>query len=133
MTEHASIVSRHGPAPTAAYPHAHVFGRKVWITAEAGRDPTSGEMVAGGPECQMNQAISNLAVILDECSSSLAHVIRTQIMYLHPDDLDALVRAYELRFTAPLPARTAFGVSFLAEEPGTELIRVQIDCVAKLV
>ena len=34
--------------------------------------------------------------------------------------------------TAPLPVRASWGVKFLAAEPGTELVRVQIDCVASV-
>jgi hypothetical protein len=37
---------------------------------------------------------------------------------------------YARRFVAPLPVRTTWGVKFLAAEPGTEVVRVQIDCLA---
>ena len=37
---------------------------------------------------------------------------------------------YAQRFGVPLPVRTAWGVKFLAAEPGTEVVRVQIDCLA---
>jgi 2-iminobutanoate/2-iminopropanoate deaminase len=104
----------------------------VWVTAQAGRDPKSGELVHGGMEGQMDQAISNLEAILGECGSSLDRVIRTQIMYTDPADVDAMDAAYARRFRAPLPVRTSWGVKFLAAEPGREIVRVQIDCVADL-
>lgn len=81
---------------------------------------------------QMDQAISNLKAILEECGSSLEQVIRTQIMYTDPADVEAMDAEYERRFRAPLPVRTSWGVKFLAAEPGTELVRVQIDCVAEV-
>jgi len=104
----------------------------VWVTAQAGRDPGNGELVEGGMSGQMDQAISNLRAILEECGSSLEQVIRTQIMYTDPADVEAMDAAYARRFSAPLPVRTSWGVKFLAAEPGTELVRVQIDCVAEV-
>jgi 2-iminobutanoate/2-iminopropanoate deaminase len=127
---HRGIVSRRGPQPTGSYPHAHVHGNMVWLTAQAGRDPSNGELVGGGMEGQMDRAISNLEAILEECGSSLDRVIRTQIMYTNSSDVEAMDKVYERRFHAPLPVRTSWGVKFLAAEPGTEIVRVQIDCVA---
>ena len=132
MSSHKGIVSRRGPQPTGSYPHAHVHGNMVWVTAQAGRDPDNGELVEGGMKGQMDRAISNLEAILDECGSSLERVVRTQIMYTDPSDVEAMDAAYARRFHAPLPVRTSWGVKFLAAEPGTELVRVQIDCVAEL-
>ncbi len=130
MASHRGVVTRRGPQPTGSYPHAHIQGGMVWVTAQAGRDPHSGELVPGGMEGQLDQAIDNLAAILDECGSSLDRVVRTQIMYTDAADEDVIDAVYARRFGAPLPARTTWGVRFLAAEPGAEVVRVQIDCVA---
>lgn len=132
MSSHQGIVSRRGPQPTGSYPHAHVHGGMVWVTAQAGRDPTGGELVEGGMAGQMDRAISNLQAILEECGSSLDRVVKTQIMYTDPSDVPAMDAVYARRFHAPLPVRTSWGVKFLAAEPGTEIVRVQIDCVAEV-
>lgn len=132
MNGHRGVVSPRGPRATGSYPHAHIHGSMVWVTAQAGRDPGSGELVKGGMRGQLDRAISNLEAILDECGSSLDRVIRTQIMYTEPGDVEAMDAVYARRFRAPLPVRTSWGVKFLAAEPGTELVRVQIDCVAGL-
>src|SRR6267142_2862306 len=129
---HKGVVSRRGPQPTGSYPHAHIQGNMVWATAAAGRDPGNGELVEGGMAGQMDRAISNLEAILAECGSSLERVIRTQIMYTDQADVEAMDEVYARRFQAPLPVRTSWGVKFLAAEPGTELVREQIDCVASV-
>ena len=129
---HRGIVSRRGPQPTGSYPHAHVHGNMVWVTAQAGRDPSNGELVGGGMEGQMDRAISNLEAILEECGSSLDRVIRTQIMYTDSSDVEAMDKVYGRRFHAALPVRTSWGVKFLAAEPGAEIVRMQIDCVAEV-
>lgn len=132
MGSHKGVVSRRGPQPTGSYPHAHVHGKLVWVTAQAGRDPGSGELVEGGMAGQLDRAISNLEAILEECGSSLDRVVKTQIMYTDPSDVTAMDEAYGRRFHVPLPVRTSWGVKFLAAEPGTEIVRVQIDCVAEV-
>ena len=132
MASHRGVVSGSGPQPTGSYPHAHIQGGMVWVTAQAGRDPGSGELVPGGMEGQLNQAIDNLAAILDECGSSLDHVVRTQIMYTNAADEDLIDVVYGRRFGPPRPVRTTWGVKFLAAEPGVEVVRVQIDCVATI-
>ena len=127
---HRGVVSRRGPQPTGSYPHAHIEGGMVWVTAQAGRDSGSGELVPGGMEGQLEQAIDNLVAILEDCGSSLDRVVRTQVMYTDPGDAGILDVVYARRIGSPLPVRTTWGVKFLAAEPGTELVRVQIDCVA---
>lgn len=127
---HRGVVSRRGPQPTGSYPHAHIEGALVWVTAQAGREPHRGELVPGGMEGQLNQAIDNLAAILDECGSALEHVVRTQVMYTDPNDDEVLEAVYRSRFAPSAPPCTAWGVRFLAAEPGSETVRVQIDCVA---
>ena len=104
----------------------------VWVTAQAGRDPSNGETVPGGMEGQLNRAIDNLAAILEECGSTLDRVVKTQIMYTDAADEDVIDQVYARRFKSPLPARTTWGVKFLAAEPGSEVVRVQIDCLAEV-
>ena len=124
-------MSRSGPQPTATYPHANVEGDYVWVTAQAGRDPASGELVAGGLEGQLDRAISNLEAILADCGSSLDRVLKAMVMVTGDPD-EPLIDAVFARRFANLPARTIFGVAFLAAEPGHETVRVQLDCVAHL-
>ena len=129
MTERHSVVSRRGPQPTATYPHAVVEGGYVWATAQAGRDPVSGELVPGGLEGQLERAISNLEAILADCGSSLDRVIKTMVMVVGDPREDVVDSVFSRRFPN-LPARTVFGVAFLAAEPGHETVRVQLDCIA---
>ena len=130
---HRGVVSERGPQPTGSYPHAHIEGGMVWVTAQAGRDPDRhGELVPGGMRGQLDQAIDNLEAILGDCGSSLDRVVKTQIMYTDPGDEDTIDEVYARRFSSPLPVRTTWGVKFLASEPGTEIVRLQIDCLAAL-
>lgn len=131
MTSRRAIVSASGPQPTATYPHANVEGGYVWVTAQAGRDPADGELVAGGLEGQLERAISNLEAILADCGSSLDRVIKTMVMVVGDPQEDLVDAVFARRFPN-LPARTVFGVAFLAAEPGHETVQVQLDCVASV-
>jgi 2-iminobutanoate/2-iminopropanoate deaminase len=103
-----------------------IDGDHVWVTAQIGRDPESGDFVAGGFEPEFHQAISNLAAILEEAGSSLADVVNTCVQFVDEDDLDAMNRVYAERFPTPYPSRTSFGVAFLWKGA-----KVQIDAVAR--
>lgn len=131
MASHRGVVSRQGPQPTGSYPHAHVHDGLVWVTAQAGRDPDHhGELVPGGMAGQLDQAIDNLEAILADCGSALDRVVKTNVMYTDPDDADAIEAVYRRRFGPAGPPCTVWGVRFLASEPGTETVRVQIECLA---
>src|SRR3989441_13262268 len=113
MSSHRGVVSGHGPQPTGSYPHAHVHGGVVWVTAQAGRDPGSGGLVPGGIEGQLSQAIDNPEAILEGCDSSLDRVIRAQNMYTGPDDAAMNHAGWARRLPAPPPLWTAGGVKVL--------------------
>jgi len=101
----------------------------VWVTAQAGRDPENGELVPGGLEGQLERAISNLEAILDDCGSSLDRVIKTMVMVVGDPSETLIDAVFARRFPKP-PARTIFGVAFLAAEPGHESVALQLDVVA---
>lgn len=112
------------PEPRGPYPHARVHDGLVYVTGQIGRDPVTGDFVAGGFDAQFHQAIDNLAAILDACGSSLGQVVRTQVQFVDEADLDAMNRICAERFPLPQPARTSFGVAFLWKGA-----KVQIDAL----
>jgi 2-iminobutanoate/2-iminopropanoate deaminase len=121
-----SITTGSAPEPRGPYPHVRIDGDHVWVTAQIGRDPDSGDFVSGGFEPEFHQAISNLEAILEEAGSSLADVVNTCVQFVDEDDLDAMNRIYAERFPTPYPSRTSFGVAFLWKGA-----KVQIDAVAR--
>src|SRR5438067_1052383 len=131
MGSDPTVVTKDAPEPRGPYVHARQHGGLVYVTAQIGRDPKTADFVQGGFEAEFEQATDNLEAFLKDCDGSLDRVIRTQIMYTDPDDADMIDAVYARRFHAPLPVRTTWGVKFLAAEPGREVVRVQIDCVAE--
>ena len=121
-----TVTTEGAPEPRGPYPHVRIDGDHVWVTGQIGRDPASGDFVAGGFEPEFHQAISNLEQILAEVDCSLADVVQTCVQFINEDDLDAMNRIYGERFRVPYPARTSFGVAFLWKGA-----KVQIDAVAR--
>jgi 2-iminobutanoate/2-iminopropanoate deaminase len=127
MRSDPTVVTKEAPEPRGPYVHARQHGGLVYVTAQIGRDPKTGDFVKGGFEAEFNQAIDNLEAILKAAGSSLDRVVKAQIEFIDERDLDAMNRIYGRRFHDPLPARTSFGVAFLWKGA-----KVQIDCIASL-
>jgi 2-iminobutanoate/2-iminopropanoate deaminase len=127
MSKDLTITIDGAPEPRGPYVHARQHGALVYVTAQIGRDPKTGDFVKGGFEAEFHQAIDNVEAILKAAGSSLDRVVKAQIEFVDEADLDAMNRIYGERFHEPLPARTSFGAAFLWKGA-----RVQIDCVAAL-
>ena len=127
MNTDRTITTKGAPEPRGPYVHAREHGGLIYVTAQIGRDPQTGDFVKGGFEAEFNQAIDNLEAILEASSSSLDRVVKAQIEFVDEGDLDAMNRIYGERFRPPLPARTSFGVAFLWKGA-----KVQIDVIASL-
>jgi 2-iminobutanoate/2-iminopropanoate deaminase len=127
MSPDKTITIKDAPEPRGPYVHARQHGGLVYVTAQIGRDPKTGDFVEGGFAAEFNQAIDNVEAILKAAGTSLDRVVKAQIEFVDESDLDAMNRIYGERFHEPLPARTSFGAAFLWKGA-----KVQIDCIAAL-
>src|SRR2546426_11764557 len=117
MSSDRTITTKEAPEPRGPYVHARQHGGLVYVTAQIGRDPKTGDFVEGGFEAEFQQAIDNLEAILKAAGSSLDRVVKAQIEFVDERDVDAMDPIYGQRFHAPLPARTAWGAAFLWRGP----------------
>jgi 2-iminobutanoate/2-iminopropanoate deaminase len=113
------------PSPVGPYSPGMVVGNLVFVSGQAGRDPRTG-IVPDGVEAQTEQALRNVAAILESAGSSLGHVIRCGVFLIHMSDFQKMNAIYAQMFGDHRPARTTVVVSAL---PGKGL-RVEIDAVA---
>src|SRR5438046_8797763 len=127
MSSDRTITTKAAPEPRGPYVHARQHGGLVYVTAQMGRDPKTGDFVKGGFEAEFNQAIDNLEAILKASGSSLDRVVKAQIEFVDEADLDSMNRIYGARFHEPLPARTSFVVAIMWKGA-----RVQIDCIGSI-
>jgi 2-iminobutanoate/2-iminopropanoate deaminase len=115
------------PTPVGPYSPGMVVGNLVFVSGQAGREPRSGTL-APDVEAQTEQALRNVAAILEAAGSSLAHVIRCGVFLVDMREFQKMNAVYARMFGGHRPARTTVEVSGL---PG-EGLRVEIDAVAAL-
>jgi len=99
-------VSDRIPAALGPYSHAIVAGGFVFCSGTAGIDPTTGA-IADGIEAQTDQALRNLAGILEAAGASMADLVKTTIFYANVDDFPKLNAVYARHMPDPPPARSA--------------------------
>jgi 2-iminobutanoate/2-iminopropanoate deaminase len=128
MADHLRpITSSNLPVPVGPYSPAIVAGNLVFVSGQAGRDPATGT-VAPDVTAQTEQALKNIATILEAAGSGLQHVIRCGVFLVDMKEFPKMNTVYARAFGAHRPARTTVEVSGL---PGDGLL-VEIDAIAQI-
>ena len=105
MTRHA-VSSDVAPVALGPYSQAIVAGGFVFCSGMAGIDPATGT-IPEGIESQTEQALVNLAAVLDAAGASMADVAKTTIFYTDVEDFSRLNEVYARHMPDPPPARSA--------------------------
>jgi len=119
------VTSGNLPSPVGPYSPGVIVGNLVFVSGQAGRDPSTGR-IAPDVESQTEQVLKNIATILEAAGSSLQHVVRCGVFLVDMHEFPKMNEVYARAFGAHRPARTTVEVSGL---PGDGL-RVEIDAVA---
>jgi 2-iminobutanoate/2-iminopropanoate deaminase len=119
------VSSRNLPTPVGPYSPGMIFGNLVFVSGQAGREPSTGALGAD-VTAQTEQVLKNIATILEAAGSSLQHVIRCGVFLVDMNEFPRMNEVYARAFGAHRPARTTVEVSGL---PGPGLL-VEIDAVA---
>jgi 2-iminobutanoate/2-iminopropanoate deaminase len=105
MTRQA-VSSDRAPAALGPYSQAIVAGGFVFCSGMAGIDPATGA-AAAGIEAQTDQALRNLAAVLDSAGASMADLVKVTIFYSDVEDFARLNEVYARHMPDPPPARSA--------------------------
>ena len=105
MTRRA-VSSDQAPEALGPYSQAIVAGGLVFCSGQAGIDPATGT-APEGIEAQTEQALVNLAAVLDAAGASMADVVKTTIFYADVEDFALLNDVYARHMPDPPPARSA--------------------------
>ena len=114
------------PSPVGPYSPGMTFGKLVFVSGQAGRDPATGKLAGVSVEAQTEQVLKNIATILAAAGTSMQHVIRCGVFLVDMKEFPKMNEVYARAFGSHRPARTTVEVSGL---PGDGL-RVEIDAVA---
>jgi 2-iminobutanoate/2-iminopropanoate deaminase len=102
------------------------FGKLVFVSGQAGRDPSTGQLAGDSVEAQTEQVLKKIATILSAAGTSMQHVLRCGVFLVDMKEFPKMNEVYARAFGSHRPARTTVEVSGL---PG-EGLRVEIDAIA---
>lgn len=108
----------------APFSEAVQVGDLLFLSGQIGEDAT-GELAPGGIVAETRQTMTNIATVLERHGSSVDRIVKVTVLMADMQEWKAMNAEYVKFFTRHLPARSAFGVSGLAEGA-----RVEIECVA---
>jgi 2-iminobutanoate/2-iminopropanoate deaminase len=101
-----AVSSDRAPAALGPYSQAIVAGGFVFCSGTAGIDPATGAP-GEGIEAQTEQALRNLAAVLESAGSSMADLVKVTIFYSDVADFGVINEIYARHMPDPPPARSA--------------------------
>lgn len=125
MNERRVISTDGAPPAVGAYSQAIVAGNLVFTAGQLGVDPATGDFSAPGVAGQAEQALANLAAILEAAGSGIDQLVKVTVFLADIGDWPALNEVYSRVVPQPFPARSAFAVRDLPKGG-----RVEIEAVA---
>ena len=108
-----SVTATDAPAALGPYSQAVIANGFVFCSAQAGIDPATGQLVAGGIEAQTERVIRNLKAVLEAAGSDLDKVVKVTVYLASMDDFKAMNGSYAGFFKEDQPARAAIEIGRL--------------------
>ncbi len=125
-TKKEIVVTDKAPKALGPYSAAVRAGNFVFTAGQLGLDPQSGDFIPGGIEDQTQQALQNLAAVLEAAGSSLKKVVKTTVFLKDMDDFAAMNGVYGKFFTEEFPARSAVQAARLPKDGLVEIEAVAL-------
>jgi 2-iminobutanoate/2-iminopropanoate deaminase len=100
------VSTENAPVALGPYSQAIVANGFVFCSGTAGIDPHTGSIPEGIAE-QTEQALLNLAAILEAAGSSIDRLVKTTIFYANVEDFATINEVYARHMPDPPPARSA--------------------------
>jgi 2-iminobutanoate/2-iminopropanoate deaminase len=113
MTSKKAITSSELAPPVGPYSPAVLIDGFLYVSGQAGQDPLSGKLVAGGIVAEAERIFRNLAAILKSAGRSFDDVVRAGVYLTNMGDFAAFNDIYGRHFSKPFPARTTVAVAGL--------------------
>ncbi|MGA2084380.1 MAG: RidA family protein [Terracidiphilus sp.] len=124
------IATPSAPAAIGPYSQGIRMGNLVFTAGQAGVDPSTQQVVAGGIAEQTARTFENLKAILEAAGTSLGKVVKATVFLKDINDfaaMNAVYASYFGREPAPLPARTTVEAARLPKD-----VLVEIDLIAEV-
>jgi 2-iminobutanoate/2-iminopropanoate deaminase len=100
-------------------------GDALYLSGQVGIKPGTLDLVPGGIKAEARQTLENIRTSLEAHGYAMRDVVKCTVMLADIFEWAAFNEVYKSYFTAPYPARSAFGTSGLAMGA-----RVELECFA---
>ena len=117
------ISTLEAPAAIGAYSQAVKANGMLFASGQLGIDPATSEFAGADFRSQAEQAVKNVAAILNAAGTDASHVIKTTVFLTDMANFAVLNEVYSTLFTAPFPARSAVAVAAL---PKGGLVEIEV-------
>ena len=101
------------PAAVGPYSQAIRAGNLLFVSGQLGIDPATGKLVDGGIEKQTEQALRNVASIVETAGTDLGAVVKATVFLQNMSEFALMNGVYSSFFASDPPARAAFEVAQL--------------------
>lgn len=110
---------------TLPFSEAVRVGDTLYLSGQIGVKPGTLQLVPGGLRAEAAQALENIRTSLAANGYTMGDVVKCTVMLADIAEWATFNEVYRTFFSAPYPARSAFGASGLALGA-----RVEIECIA---
>jgi len=122
MTARRGVHTDAAPAAIGPYGQAVRAADFVFTSGQIGAHPSNGEL-AEGVAAQADQALHNLAAVLQAAGTDLEHVVKTTIFLTDMADFTTVNEVYARYLSPPYPARSTIAVKGL---PKGALVEIEM-------
>lgn len=122
------VESKEMPAAIGPYSQAVKVWEFVFTSGQIPLNPKTGELVNGGIEEQIRQAIGNLKVVLEAAGASLETTVKTTLFIVRMEDFPKINKIYAELFQDAHPARSCVAVSALPKGAQVEVEAIAVCC-----
>lgn len=110
------ISTEQAPAAIGPYSQAIEVNGFIFTSGVIPIVPSTGEIVKGGIEEQAEQAIGNLAALIQASGAKIENTIKTTVYIKNMNDFSIINEIYAKYFTTDFPARSCVEVARLPKD-----------------
>ncbi len=107
------------------------IGDTYYLSGQVGVVPGKMQLVPGGIEGEARQTMENIGALLAEHGLGFDDVVKCTVMLADMSEWGIFNEIYRSYFTAPYPARSAFGANGLGLDARTEVECIAVDSEAE--
>ncbi len=104
------IATPHAPAAVGPYSQAITANGFVFVSGQLGLEPQTKQFAGETVAAQTEQALRNIAAILEAAGTDLAHVVKVTVFLADIASFKEMNEVYSAFFPTQPPARAAFAV-----------------------